>query len=342
MNTKKKWLIAFALTLFLGLGCMTAVVVIVDPFFQYHKPLKGFPYSIDNQLCQNPGIAKNFDYNSVLLGSSLTLNFNTLWFEEYFGMNTVKLTYNAARPLDQDTILNVIEEHHEELDAVFLAVDIPTYSRSVNERAYPLQEYLYDDDLGNDVKYWWNKDVLLNYIAIPLIKGEQADDIHNLYNQNYDPQWYNQQVTLSKYHPSKGIGGSLENVTANMEEHILPYIEKHPDTDYYIFFPPYSILFWHSALLEDEVADNLAMYTRISEMLLEYENVRIFFFAGNAEIICNLNNYLDYTHYSQDIALYMTQCMAEGREELTRENYQERIKELGELVNQVDFSQWGL
>lgn len=342
MSMMKKWLSIFALTLLLALSCMTVAVVVIDPFFQYHKPLEKFPYHIDNQLSQNPGMAKNFDYDSVLLGSSMTINFNTLWFEDYLGMNTIKLTYNAARPLDQDTILNMIEEHHEELTAVFLAVDIPTYSRPVDERAYPLQEYLYDDNLLNDVKYWWNKDVLLNYIVIPIIKGGEADDLHNLYNQNYDPLWYNRHNALSNYHPSKGIGGSIDNVTANMEEHILPYIENHTNTEYYVFFPPYSILFWHSALLEGEVEENLERYTRITEMLLGYDNVRIFFFAGNADIICNLDNYFDYTHYSMDVALYMTKCMAEGKEELTEENYREKIMELGELVRRVDFGQWGL
>lgn len=342
MSEKKKWLIAFGVTLALGLIGMTAIVAWVDPFFQYHKPLKWFPYSIENQLCQNPGIAKQFEYDSVLLGSSMTVNFNTLWFEEYFDLNTIKLTYNAARPLDQDTILEVIEKCHGEVKAVFLGVDITTYSRPVDERAYELQEYLYDENLLNDVNYWWNKDVLINYILMPFRFNEKMDDIHTLYNKYYNPQSFNAQKVLDQYSPLKSIDGDLENITLNMEEHILPYIRQHPDTQYYIFFPPYSILFWHNTLQEDKVDVRLAEYRKVIELLLDHENVQMFFFANEADIICNLDNYSDYTHYSREVSQYMTQCMAEGEKKLTSENYEEELKKLKKLVEEFDFGIWGL
>ena len=51
-------------------------------FFHYHRPLAGFPYLVDNQLSQNPGMAAHMDYDSVILGSSMTVNFNTDWFED--------------------------------------------------------------------------------------------------------------------------------------------------------------------------------------------------------------------------------------------------------------------
>ena len=70
------------------LGCILAMtlVIIVDPFFHYHKPLKGFPYLIDNQLSQNPGMAEHMEYDSVILGSSMTVNFQTDWFKELMGL----------------------------------------------------------------------------------------------------------------------------------------------------------------------------------------------------------------------------------------------------------------
>lgn len=342
MDGKKKWLAAFGLTVATGLVGMAALVAWIDPFFQYHKPLKWFPYLIENQLCQNPGIAKQFEYDSVLLGSSMTVNFNTLWFDEYFGLNTVKLTYNAARPLDQDTILEVIEKYHGEVEAVFLGVDVTTYSRPVDERAYELQTYLYDDNLLNDVNYWWNKDVLLNYVLEPFCLKKEMDDIHTLYNKWYDPGQFSAPKVLESYSPSKGIGGDLDNVTRNMEEHILPYIREHRDTQWYVFFPPYSILFWHSALQEGEVDARLAEYRTIVETLLECDNVQVYFFANDADIICNLDNYSDYTHYSREVSLYVTRCMAEGKKRLTSENYEEELEKLKALAEGFDFGIWGL
>lgn len=65
---KRTLLFAGGLALFLLLAA-AALVIYVDPFFHYHRPLKGFPYLIDNQLSQNPGMAQNMEYDSVILGS---------------------------------------------------------------------------------------------------------------------------------------------------------------------------------------------------------------------------------------------------------------------------------
>ena len=102
-------LLALLACLFAG-----ALVVLVDPFFHYHKPLKGFPYQVDNQLSQNPGMAKNMEYDSVILGSSMTVNFNTNWFEELMGLNTIKLSYSAAFPKDQANIMEIVFENNNQ------------------------------------------------------------------------------------------------------------------------------------------------------------------------------------------------------------------------------------
>ncbi len=92
MKKYKRWLAGFCgivLAGFLGAG---ALVIWVDPFFQYHRPLEDFPYLVDNQVNQNPGLAKNMDYEGILIGSSMTASFKTDWFEELLGMKTQKLS----------------------------------------------------------------------------------------------------------------------------------------------------------------------------------------------------------------------------------------------------------
>ncbi len=348
MKQSKKWLAVFGAVTLASLVSTAALVIYVDPFFQYHKPLEDFPYVLDNQLSQNPGMAKNLDYDSVLLGSSMVVQFNTAWFEEIMGLNTVKLAYNAAHAKDQDIILKVVEEHHEDLKAVFLGIDIPNYSNGVDDVSYPVQKSLYDDNYLNDVDYWWNKDVLLNYVVGPWVGKEEADDFHTIYGKYYYAEYYNEEHVLSSYVSEEKVeeevpeDAFLEAAARNMNTHILPYIERNPDTEYYVFFPPYSILFWHNARMRNNVDARMAEYRQIIEMLLPYDNVRIFFFANNEDIICDLDNYVDYTHYSREINLYMVQCFADGGEEVTEENYQEEIEKLRSLVESFDFSRWGL
>ena len=87
---------------------IVALVIYVDPFFHYHSPLKGFPYLVDNQLSQNPGMAAHMEYDSVILGSSMTVNFQTAWFKELMDLQTIKLSYSGAFPSDQANIMDII------------------------------------------------------------------------------------------------------------------------------------------------------------------------------------------------------------------------------------------
>lgn len=350
MRQTKKWLMIFLSILLTGLLSIAAIVVYVDPFFQYHKPLSWFPYRLENQLTQNPGMAKTLDYDSVLLGSSMTLRFDTSWFQELFDLQTIKLTYNAAYPLDQATIFEMIDESDNLLKAVFLGIDITTYCGSIDDRAYPLQTYLYDHNLLNDVEYLFNKDVLIQYVMTPIARGQkEADSFHNIYNKYYNPADYSQAIALANYHPLAKRDAIpverdayLDNLRENMAQHILPYIQKHSDAQFYIFFPPYSILFWHDAVQKNNVAARMAEYECLVEILSECPNVKLYFFAGDEEIITNLNNYTDYTHFSQEISYLLTQYMAEDVDRITPENYKDKIAALQQLAEEFDYSQWGL
>ena len=55
--------------------CM-ATVVLFDPFFQYHKPLPGLKAVLTDKEYQCVGSLKNFDYDSVIAGSSVSENYN--------------------------------------------------------------------------------------------------------------------------------------------------------------------------------------------------------------------------------------------------------------------------
>lgn len=168
MKRYKKWILSIVSLIFILLTLAASLVIWVDPFFQYHAPLADFPYLVDNQLTQNPGMAKHMDYDSVILGSSMTVNFNTHWFEELLGLHAIKLNYSGAYPKDQANIMDIIFESDHEVKFVFLGVDVTTYTGGVEETKYPLPTYLYDDNYFNDIQYLLNKDVLLNYVLRPL------------------------------------------------------------------------------------------------------------------------------------------------------------------------------
>ena len=342
----KRWLAGLLGIFLAGLaGCM-ALVIWVDPFFQYHKPLAWFPYLVDNQVNQNPGLAKHMDYDGILIGSSMTASFNTDWFEELMGMKTQKLSYNGSYPKDLSNIMQLVfDAKGDQVKAVYMAVDQSTFSADPEETKFPVTDYLYDDNVFNDVPYLLNKDVLLDYILRPLADRKDASDWAELYKPWWTDEYYNKANVLMYYEAAEekqeeealAADYFKDAVEENLQKNILPYIEAHPETEFYIFYPPYSILFWNDVTREKELEAVIGRLEYMTERLLNYENVHVFNFLGKEDIICNLNNYADYMHYHKNVCRYITECFATGENELHPENYGQAFDEIRTLAMSYDY-----
>ena len=342
----KRWLAGFAGIFLAGLTVCMALVIWVDPFFQYHKPLAWFPYLVDNQVNQNPGLAKHMDYDGILIGSSMTASFNTDWFEELMGMKTQKLSYNGSYPKDLSNIMQLVfDAKGDQVKAVYMAVDQSTFSADPEETKFPVTDYLYDDNVFNDVPYLLNKDVLLDYILRPLADRKDASDWAELYKPWWTDEYYNKANVLMYYEAAeeKQEAEALaadyfkDAVEENLQKNILPYIEAHPETEFYIFYPPYSILFWNDVTREKELEAVIGRLEYMTERLLNYENVHVFNFLGEEEIICNLNNYADYMHYHKNVCRYITECFATGENELHPESYGQAFDEIRTLAMSYNY-----
>lgn len=343
MGNCRRWILSTGFVSLAGLLLAAALVVWIDPFFQYHAPLKKFPYLVDNQLTQNPGMAKHLDYDSVVLGSSMTVNFNTNWFGELMDLRTVKLNYSGAYPKDQANIMDIIFESGHEVKSVFLGVDVMTYTGGVNETKYPIPEYLYDDNYLNDVQYLLNKDVLLNYVLRPLADPDKTD-LATVYQSWWTDEYYNIQWVMHNYSPpepsaqEESADAYIESTDKNLRANLCPYIEQNSDTTFYIFFPPYSILYWNDVLVENHLEATIAEYRHIVKTLLAYDNVRVFYFPDLENVVTDLNNYADYTHYHRDINRYMTECFADGNcEVVNMEEMDQALEKTRDMIERFDF-----
>lgn len=344
MKLFKTWLITFGVITVLGLSVVAGLVYIVDPFFQYHKPIEGFPYIVDHQVNMNPGLAKNMEYDSILLGSSMTVSFNTDWFQECMGLKTQKLSYNGAYPKDQANIMDIVfDVKGDSVNQVFLCIDELNYSGDVDQTKFEIPKHLYDNYYFNDVKYLFNKDVVLDYILRAVADPKDKSDWNMIYKPWWQDEHYQKAIVLMYYEPSPEAEVApdadvfLERIEANLDTNILPYIEAHPETTFTIFYPPYSILYWNNVCREKRLDVVIEKYRYMTERLLEYDNVEIFFFQNEEEIICNLNNYADYTHYHGRICRYMVECFANGERRVTMDNLEEELDRLYRLVANYDY-----
>lgn len=340
----RKAAVALVLTAGLLLGATVGAVIYVDPFFHYHAPLSDFPYIVDNQLSQNPGMAENMEYDSVLLGSSMTFNYDMSWFRDEYGLDTIKLSYSGAYPRDIYNISSIIFDGKHDVKQVFLGVDVFSYMAETDDVKFPIPEYLYDDNVLNDVNYCLNKDVLMQYIVRPVFNPSKTD-LDTVYSMSWlTEDDYSKESVLTSYVPSDKVeeetpaDAYLENTAANMDENICPFIEENSDTVFTVFFPPYSILFWNDVQLENHLEATLEEYRLIAEKLLQYDNVRLYCFPVEDVITTNLDNYTDYTHHSPEIAHRLLEYMETGHDEIkTLDDMDSAITKIKSIAVNYDY-----
>ncbi len=327
----------------LMLAVCAALVIYVDPFFHYHAPLSGFPYVVDNQLSQNPGMALHMKYDSVITGSSMTANFDTDWFRDDMGLDTLKLTCNGAYPKDISNMLEKVYQSGSRIKAAFISLDIDSFSSSADETKYPRPEYLYDRDPFNDVRYLFNGDVITEYIIRPFIKKEPTD-VTDVYASWWTSDYYSSDLVLQGYSQPEKVGSPkpVECYSAasllNLKTNITPYIDAHPETEFYFFYPAYSVLFWNDMRAGNEVDARMRQYELITESLLKHKNVHVFFFADEEKVITDLDNYADEIHARPEWSRQMTKYFADGTYEVrTLAQLDAHVRHLRNIISGFDY-----
>ena len=343
MKLKRFWL-TLASVVVLGLAAVIGITAYIDPFFHYHVPLQWFPYVVDDQVDMNPGLARHMDYDSVLLGSSMTVSFDTSWFDEEMGLKTQKLSYNGAYPKDQSNIMEIIfDSKGSSVKQVFLGIDELNYSCDVEQTKYPITDYLYDRNPFNDIKYLLNKDVFLDYVLRPVVDTKDKSDWNNIYKMWWQPMHYNLANVRLYYTPAEEVADEtpaeeyIKGIEANLDTNIIPYIEAHPETKFTIFYPPYSILYWYDAKRQSQIDTIVKKYDYMTRRLLAYDNVEVYFFQNREDIITNFDNYADYTHYSPEICHFIVQSFSEEKYRVTEANLEDELKVLSDLAHNYDY-----
>lgn len=333
-----KWFVIGSISLLLL--CM-GLVILFDPFYQYHKPLPGLKAVLTDKEYQCIGTLKTFDYDSLIVGSSVSENYNNHWFDEGFGCTSVKAIRSYGATADLCYLLDVAFAHQDikyvfyNLDPSALSADpVPTYEST----GCPM--YLYDDNHLNDYEYWFNKDVLFEKIPY---------QIANSFIGNYDEglsynwaQWksFSEDMLLSQYfrRPSvaemKPANYYQENLDANLAI-LTEQITAHPKTCFKIFIPPYSMLWWDNIYRTGETDAYLYNMEYTLEQLLAYDNVEMYFFLNDREVVTNLNNYMDLLHFSQDTNEYIYQCLLADSHRVTTDNYREIMDDMGNFAYEV-------
>lgn len=320
---------------------LIAVVVLFDPFYQYHKPLPGLKSVLSDKEYQCVGTLRTFDYDSLIVGSSVCENYNNHWFDEGFDCTAIKAIRSYGAIADLCYLLDIAYKN-QDLKYIFFNIDPSSLSAST-ETTYEstgCPMYLYDTNYLNDYSYVLNKDVIMEKIPYMLAFSLKSDyDEGNSYNW---AQWkyfgadlatgmYNRLSTVKPMYEQTYYQEELNGNIALLEAQV----KAHPETTFKFFFPPYSMLWWDNAYRSGERDAHLYNEEQVISALLKYDNVEIYYYQDEEEIITNLDNYMDMIHFSKDINHVICDKIIAGESRLTEENYKERLQNMYELSEKI-------
>ena len=324
---------------------VASAVHYVDPYFQYHVPREDLVYNMEMNSFSyyNAGIAKNFEYDTVVTGSSMSRAMLPSYIDEKFHCKTVKLSMAEARGKDYEILFSVLEDNTN-LKRVIMGLDTFAFIVDKDYSSYEKPMHLYDDNPLNDVLYLANMDGLLESYKV-LSNSQNGGKTTTMDDyQNYTlTNTFSREKVVDIYNSKAPVVQNYEvdkealskTVTENLEQNLIPTIERNPQVEFVFYFPPYSIVKWG---ITENRSTEIECMRIIMEELIDYPNVSIFFLQGEQEITTDLEHYMDTIHFDTFVANEIVDYMANDENKLTDENYEHVLKEFSVYVENYDYS----
>jgi hypothetical protein len=335
--------------------CASAAVIllaaalnfVVDPL-QYFRPARLFHamYSPDSRM-QNAGLIHSQHYDTVFMGTSLAIHFRQSDIDRILGGRSVKLAMTGSNSHEQSFVLDAALARHPKRvlwqmddwifrDAPEIDADIYLTADLYRRNARGIASYLFSGAMARESLWILARSIPpLEKIVARLTTGvvfkfpyANIDDVNTL-NAKLDPsQIYNTNAMLAAFTRATAAvrnsylaeGYNNDEMVRNFERDAVGLIEKHPDVEFDIYFPPYSIL--QFVAMRDFSPATLQIVYKANDYMLrrlaQFPNVKVYDFREAKEITHDLNNYSDMIHHSPAIDLKVLALIAADRYRMDR------------------------
>lgn len=346
MSAKAFNIVTIALTIVL-LVSFALIQFSVDPLFHYHGLQDKYQYPLYDERYMNYGIVKNFEYNSIITGTSMTENFMASMFDDLYNTETIKVPFAGGSYKEINDLLVKAYSSDNRIDYVLRSLDL---SGLIEDKDYLDSEdypsFLYDNNPFNDVQYLLNKEIysqFTEYVFTFNRLGGNTTDFDTYKNWAYE-YTYDADELLNSYSREEASGQTIplsdEDITLltdNLKQNVIALAEEHPETQFLLFDPPYSILHFDKINQRGELERNIEALRLEAQILSSYPNIHFYSFYDDTEKICDLNNYKDSIHYSQDISNYIMHAIACGEHKVTAGNLDEYYDNMLSFYSTYDY-----
>ncbi|MEO5358369.1 MAG: hypothetical protein H7844_13880 [Nitrospirae bacterium YQR-1] len=291
------------------------------------------------------GKLRNYHYDSILIGSSVSDLYSTKGLNRVFNDNFVHLNNPGGTAHSYKLVLGHAFKVRGDIKRIVYVLDHFFFSGTVDRLRVTRSNlfFYYDPFYLSAIKYLTDSNMLFLSLDVIISQIIKKDYKRILYGdgdgmETFTPALFNAEAAIDsfnkKLYTSRGDeldkfyndnAYNMDVLRQSFEFNLLQMIKTHGNTKFIIIYPPYSIL--EFVLLERKYNKSyhtfLDFKCYINTTLSSYDNVEIYDFQNERNITEQLNRYQDVIHHDRATALYIIN-------NLTNDKY--RVKKTGACV----------
>ncbi len=310
-------------------------------------PLQYYRHSPDKKLNGNDrwqvaGFIRTYDFEQIVLGTSMTQNFSLEQLKKEMKMKPIRLSVAGSTIQEQSIILRAAIKTGK-VKSVIWGIDRGYLKYTKGKVAPTFPKELYEQTYLGHLNYLMNLNTVSSSIKyLSRFKQKEMSDYEH-YNAWYQEAEFSKEIVLKLFNDSiKGFAQNqaldkikitlnederefyqtMNGQIHNFEQDVFTIIKQNPQIEFHLFFPPYSLayykLHYYAATKIFTLDAGLRKYMLLQLSLLP--NVYLYDFETNIGIIANLDNYKDLTHYSGEISDLMIHSFSKKQNLWKREN----------------------
>ncbi|GFN30233.1 copper amine oxidase N-terminal domain-containing protein [Paenibacillus xylaniclasticus] len=313
----------------------------IDPLQHYHKSWYPPIYSNEERF-QNAGLARNYSYDTIIIGTSMTENFRPSEVGKALGGKAMKLPLRGSIISEQYQTAKLALSTGQ-VKRVLWGLDyfaLRTKS-DTGEGGFP--GYLYDDKLWNDYPYWFSITPYAELAkgAFKKLIGQQTE-LETL--DSWD-SWtrFGKELVVADYKEAlqkEAYFGLNEDPLADVQDafdtYVMPLVVAYPEVQFDFYYPPYSVLrhvVWKQTN-PVRYENQMTMRQWMLERLSDRPNADVYDFQAESSWTFDLNQYKDLSHHRGSINTAIAEAVG-GRNpayRLTSDNIDEHNRRLEQQV----------
>lgn len=343
----KRFLVVVAASTLFILLVIGLASYIIDPFFQFR--VKDNNHYFLNPWLVNGGLAKNYDYNTVILGSSMVQNYDlSILRKKDSSVRPIKLSSGGMNNEEMKYLYSFVKK--DSIKSIIINIDVPQLNLGFEEVRFP--RFLYDNTLKNKMEYLYGYETCIRFIPIDValslyLKDKDVQEISPTYRMKTDIDQIGNNSHQNIYSADYVKGMYLEGRTVSVQNlegmsermrHKLDTLmssldlDRYKNVEYTFVLSPYSALYWYHTQKGGYYNQFLEFIYYLNESVEKHNNAKLMFFFDLDEII-NLDFYTDVSHFSPALSNKVLDNVYNPEYELNTSNIDSKIQRLDSLVN---------